>query len=455
MRVATAPPGPKGKPFVGHLFAFRRDPTGFLLGLARDYGDIVYFKFGPWHAFLLNNPSEIEAVLVTHHDQFVKGRGLVRAKGLLGEGLLTSEGTFHRRQRQLVQPAFHRQQVTTYAEVMTRCTAHLLERWQDGATMDIAKEMRHLTLAIAGQALFHADLEPEVEEINEALTSFMDAWYTLMLPFSELLERLPLPSTRRFQAARTRLNATVSGLVRKRQTQHHEGADALSLLLEARDSCGSEYRLTDRQVHDEVMTLLLAGHETTANALSWTWYLLAQHPDVERVLHTELDTVLAGRPPTVNDVEHLRYTRMVLAEAMRLYPPAWIIGRQAIRECAIGIYRVPKHAVVFLSPYVTQRDPRYFPDPDRFDPQRWTPDAQAARPRFSYFPFGGGPRQCLGEPFAWMEGIVVIATVAQRWRMRLIPGHPVTPHPRLTLRPKDGIGVILEHRKPTSAHSCQ
>jgi cytochrome P450 len=447
MTIALYPPGPKGKPLFGHLFTFRSDPIGFLMSVTRDYGDIVHFKVGPQNIFLLNHPDYIKDVLVTHNRNFVKSRGIERMKGLLGEGLLTSEGDFHHRQRRLVQPAFHRQRIVEYAVVMTDYGAVMQGRWQDGATVDIAQEMKRLTLAIAGKTLFNADVESEANEIGEALTIAMDEWRTRVLPFSELLDNLPLPGNRRFRRAQDRLDATVYRIINEHRSIGLDQGDLLSMLLRVQDEEGDGGQMTDKQLRDEALTILLAGHETTANALTWVWYLLSEYPDAERTLHAEIDTVLAGRLPTFDDVPCLQYTEMVFAEAMRLYPPAWILGRRAIGNYEVANYLLPAGSVIFISPYIVHRDPRYFPDPLIFDPKRWTPESRASRPRFSYFPFGGGPRQCIGEGFAWMEGVLLIAALAQNWRMRVVPGHSVELQPLVTLRPKYGMRVSLERRK--------
>ena len=318
---------------------------------------------------------------------------------------------------------------------MTDYAARTASRWRDGETLDISQEMMRLTLAIVGKTLFDTDVEAEADEIGAALTSVMELFDFLLLPFSELLEHFPLPHVRRFQKAKERLDATIYRIIEERRLSDQDRGDLLSMLLAARDEEGDGGQMTDLQVRDEVMTLFLAGHETTANAMTWTWYLLSQHPDVEAKLHAELDAVLEGRPPTVEDVPRLRYTEMVLAESMRLYPPAWAIGRLALKDQDIGGYTISAKALVLLSPYVTHRDARYFPDPVRFDPERWTPEARESRPQFAYYPFGGGPRRCIGEGFAWMEGILLISALARNWRMRLVPGHKVETMPVITLRP--------------------
>jgi cytochrome P450 len=370
---------------------------------------------------------------------------------LLGTGLLTSEGDVHLRQRRLAQPAFHRQRVAAYGATMAAYAAARRDRWRSGATVDVHQEMMALTLAIAGKTLFDADVEHEAAEIGAALaTTFQSFHFGFFLPFGELLERLPLPATLRFRKARARLDATIYRMIDERRRSGADRGDLLSMLLLAQDTEGDGGGMTDLQLRDEAMTIFLAGHETTANMLTWTWYLLSQHPDVEARLHAEVDAALGDRLPTANDLARLPYSRMVLAEAMRLYPPAWIIGRRALGPFEAAGYEIPARSIILASQYVTHRDARWFPDPERFDPERFTPEQQAARPKFAYYPFGGGPRVCIGEQFAWMEGVLVLATIAQRWTLRLVPGHPVALQPIITLRPKFGMRMTVEAR-PISA----
>lgn len=443
---AILPPGPKSFIPGVNLFSIRRNPIKFLTNIAEQYGEIAYFKLGPQPVFLLNNPEHIRDVLITHNKSFMKGEGLQRAKRLLGEGLLTSEGEFHLRQRRLAQPAFHRQRIAGYGATMAEYSGRMRDGWKAGEERDIAREMMRLTLAIAGKTLFDADVETEADEIGDALSNAMDSFNRLTLPFSQLLERLPLPGTRRFQKARERLDETIYRMIRERRASGEDRGDLLSMLMQARDSEGDGTGMTDGQLRDEAMTIFLAGHETTANALVWTWYLLSQHPAVEARFHAEIDDVLNGRMATAEDYPRLRYTEMVFAEAMRMYPPAWIIGRRALVDYQINGYHVPAHSIILMSQYVMHHNPKYFPDPDRFDPERWTSEARETRPKFSYFPFGGGPRLCIGESFAWMEGALVLATIAQRWRLRLVAGHPVEMQPLVTLRPKHGIRMTVESR---------
>ncbi|MDQ3688161.1 MAG: cytochrome P450 [Acidobacteriota bacterium] len=449
MTIMLYPPGPKAVIPALQFFAFRRDPLGFLMKLAHKHGDIAHFRMGPQHAYLFNHPDLIKDVLVTRHDHFHKGRALQRAKRLLGDGLLTSEEAHHRRQRRLAQPAFHRQRVAGYAEVMVDYAARTSERWRDGESLDISGEMMRLTLGIVGKTLFDADVEKDASEVGEALTEMMELFNLLLLPYSELLEKLPLPQSRRFARARARLDAVIYRIIDERRQSGADHGDLLSMLLLAEDEEERGGRMSNEQVHDEALTIFLAGHETTANALSWTWYLLAQHPEIESKLHQEIDAVLdGGRPPQFEDLARLRYTEMVLAEAMRMYPPAWTVGRLAIKDFEVGGYVLPAGSLVLLSQYVMHHDARFFPDPFRFDPERFTPEAKDARPQFAYFPFGGGLRRCIGEGFAWMEGVLLLAMLARRWRMRLVPGHTVEMRPRITLRPgRGGVPVVLERRQ--------
>ncbi len=450
-QIVASPPSAPGKPFVGHLFDFRRDPPKLLSELAREHGDIVHFKLGPQDIYLLNHPDYIRDVLVTHNRNFVKSRGLEMAKKFLGESLLTSEGEFHRRQRRLAQPAFHRQRINAYAEVMIDHASRTRERWRDGETVDMWQEMMRLALAIVGKTLFDADVESEAPEIGKALTDVMQLFERVTNPFGALLDKLPLPANIRWLKAKARLDATIYRLINERRRSGEDRGDLLSMLLLAQDEEGDGGTMTDEQLRNEAMTLFVAGHETTANALTWTWYLISQHPEVEKRLHKEIDSVLAGAPPTPADFARLPYIEMVLAESMRMYPPAWTLGRRVLSDYPIGAYVVPAGAIVLMSPWVMHHDPRFFPEPFKFDPERWTPEAKESRPKFSYFPFGGGPRVCIGEQFAWMEGVLLIATLAQRWRMSLAPGQRVEPKALVTLRPKYGMRMVVEPREPTLA----
>lgn len=440
------PAGPTPRYPFQFLVEVARNPLAMMIAMTRDYGDIAHYQIGPQHLFFLNHPDLIRDVLVTNQKNFHKSRGLERARRLLGNGLLTSEGDFHLRQRRLVQPAFHRQRVAAYATTMTDFAVRTRSQWTDGQTLDMHVEMMHLTLGVVAKTLYDADVGSEAEEIGHAITNAFESFNYAMLPLTEYLDKLPLPAVRRFNAARDRLDKTIYRMIDERRKSGEDRGDLLSMLLMAHDTEGDGTGMSDTQLRDEAMTIFLAGHETTANALTWTWYLLSQNPEAEARLHAELDSALGGRLPVYEDLAQLPYTRMVIAESMRLYPPAWAIGRRALHRFEAGGYTIPARSVVLMSQYIMHRDPRFFPDPERFDPERWTPEAQAARPKFSYFPFGGGARVCIGEQFAWMESILLLATLAQQWRATLVPGHVVAMQPLITLRPRYGMKMTLTRR---------
>jgi cytochrome P450 len=428
------------------MLEIARNPLAMMLSMQREHGDIAHWKIGPQHLYLFSHPDLIRDVLVTNQKNFHKSRGLERAKRLLGNGLLTSEGEFHLRQRRLAQPAFHRQRIAAYATTMSDYAERTSGRWKHGETVNMHTEMMRLTLGIVARTLFDADVDDEAGEIGNALTAAFESFNFAMLPFTELLDHLPLPAVRRFNAARDTLDRTIYRMIDERRRSGEDRGDLLSMLLLATDTEGDGSGMDDTQLRDEALTIFLAGHETTANALTWTWYLLSQHPEIEARLHAEVDSALGGRRPEFGDLGALPYTRMVLAESMRLYPPAWAIGRRALEPFEARGFLIPKRSVVLMSQYIMHRDPRYFPEPDQFDPERWTAKAQASRPKLSYFPFGAGTRICIGEQFAWMEGVLLVAALAQKWKMRLEPHFPVEVQPLITLRPKHGMRMILTRR---------
>ncbi len=441
-KVSIFPPGPKITFNIGIFGIFRRDALRFFFQMAR-YGDMAHINLAGTHVYMINEPELIREVLVTKAKAFHKSRGLRSARMILGNGLLTSEDDFHTRQRRLAAPAFHYKKIAGYAETMVRYAAQTSERWQAGETVDMAREMMRLTLAVAGKTLFDADVEGEADEIRAALTDSMRMFLRTNSAFYPILKRLPLPSNKRFIESQKRLDQTVYRMIAEhRRNPSHD--DLLGMLLAAQDEEDHQGRMTDVQLRDEAMTIFLAGHETTAIATTWTWYLLAKHPEIGEELRGELKRVLNGRLPDYEDIPKLAYTRQVLAEAMRLYPPAYVVGRQPVVEVEIGGYRIPAGSALFMSQYVMHRDPRYFPEPEKFDPGRWTPEAEAKRPKFSYFPFGGGPRVCIGESFAWTEGILVLATLAQCWAPRLVSEREIGLRPMITLRPKGGVAMKLE-----------
>ena len=447
MPVASLP-GPRRRYPGEFALAVVRLPLEFLPALARDYGDVAAFGIASQPIVLLSHPDQVRDVLVTHGRRFHKGRGLQRAKILLGQGLLTSEDELHLRQRRLAQPAFHRARIAAYGETMAAYARRRASGWTEGAELDVSTEMAAYTLAVVGKTLFDADIEAEAHEIGQALSTAIRTFNLTVVPWGELLLHLPLPMTRRFKRARERLDATIYDMIDRRRAAGDDRGDLLSMLLLAHDTEGDGTGMSDVQLRDEAMTLLLAGHETTANALTWAWYLLSQSPEVEARLHAEVDALGDGALG-VADLARLPFTRAVLAETMRLYPPAWIVGRRALDTYEVGGYRLPPRSVVLMSQWIVHRDPRWWPDAESFKPERWLPGGSAsapARPRFSYFPFGAGTRVCIGEQFAWMEGILALATFAQRWRLRLVPGHPVVPQPIVTLRTRYGMRMIPERR---------
>lgn len=422
---------------------FRRNPPEYLAQMAREYGDVVYLPLGGQHVYFVNHPDIIAEVLVTGQHKYKKSRMLERARVLLGDGLLTAEGADHRRQRRLVQPAFHRDRLASYGATMVERAAAACERWHEGQAVDIAQEMMRLTMDIVARTLFGAQVEQEAGEIGQAMSDVLELFDVILLPFSEVLEKLPLPSVRRFHRARKRLDATIYRLIAGRRASGEDKGDLLSMLLLAQDEEGGA-GLSDTQVRDEALTLFLAGHETTANALAWAWYLLSRNPQAEACFHAELDQTLAGRLPSVADVASLRYTEAVFSESLRLYPPAWAIGRRTLEDVELGGFPIAKGEIVLMSPYVTHRDPRWFPEPEVFRPERWlSPDPDW--PQFAYFPFGGGARVCIGERFAWMEGVLLLATIGQRWRLQ-VAGGPVEPRALITLRPRYGMPVVAHAR---------
>ena len=426
------------------LWEFRRDGLGFLTRVAREHGDAVEIRAGGERFLFINHPDLIHDVLVVQHADFTKGRALEQARDFLGQGLLTSEGAHHLRQRRLIQPGFHRQYVAGHAEAMVDVAAAERDKWHDGEERDLHHDLLELTLRIGTRCLFDEPLQGEGDDASQAFREAMETFPFFALPFSRVLFRLPLPPVRRYWRARARLDATVRRLIAERRETAAGRKDVLSMLIGLQHDDGTG--MTDEQLRDEVMTLFLAGHETIANGLSWTFYSLARHPGVDARATAEIRDVVGDGLPTAEHVAGLRYLESVFAESMRLHPPVWAFGRRAVRDCEVGGYRVRKRTIVFGCQWVMHRDPRFHPEPERFDPTRFEHDTRALRPRFSYFPFGGGPRQCIGEGFAWLEGVLVLATILQRYRIHLRPHPPVEPWPLLTLRPRYGLPVRVERR---------
>ncbi|MGH2596288.1 MAG: cytochrome P450 [Actinomycetota bacterium] len=422
----------------------RKDPIA-LLERAAAAGDVVSVPTPRFSTFVVNRPDLVWDVLATGNHDFMKGPTMQVAKRLIGENLLTSEGEVHKRQRHLIQPIFHHERIAGYAAQMVGLGERAMGRWISGQTIDVHQEMARLTLAIVGQTLFDADIEAgEAQEVGKALAEVLAQFNRAFSPFLPITQRLPLPSTRRFAEARQVFDRTIYSMIERRRAVGADGADLLSHLLRADDDDAS---MTDLQVRDEAITLFLAGHETTSNALTWTWYLLSQHPDAEAALHAEVDDVLGGRAPTVADVPRLEVTGAILSESMRLYPPAWAIGRRALRDHPVDGYLLAKGSVIVVSPWLLHHDERWWPQARTFRLDRWTDEAVEARPRHSFLPFGGGPRMCIGEGFARMEAELLIATLARRWRFELDPTQMVALRPVVTLRPRDGMRMRAIERR--------
>jgi cytochrome P450 len=434
--------------------------------LQRTYGRIAHYKFLGTSIIFVNDPEYIREILINQAPSFVKERTVRRMKVLLGEGLITSDDPIHARNRKLAAPAFHRQRIAAYGDRIVAIAAHASEHWPPGDTIDIAAVMMRMSLEIVARTLFDTDVTAEVRTINHEVNTIMGLYnFIIAMPRLESYLHWPLPGLNKFRRSRDRLNTIVDRIIRERRADIAADPagtirnDVLSTLIASRyepedprtanpEPRTSPQGMSDEQLRDEVLTIFLAGYETVANALAWTWYCLSQNPDAESRLHSELDTVLGPdhRRPTLADYPSLVYTEQVFAESMRLYPPAWAQGRMSTKPVTLGPYHIPPGAHFFFSQYIIQRNPEYFPDPLRFDPNRHTPEAKAARPKFAYFPFGGGRRQCIGESFAWMEGVLAIATIASRWRLAYVSDTPPIPDAKITLRPRDPIMMRLTLR---------
>ena len=442
----SLPPGPTGKLITGVMREFNRDTLGFIERCQRDYGDVVRSRFLYLHAYFLYNPADIETLLTTDAKSYRKARSLRSPffYRLVGNGLVTSEGDFWRRQRRLAQPAFHRQRISSYGDIMVEYATRATAEWKDREHRDIARDMTRLTLEVVVKTLFNSDVSNDADHVGAMLSEIVKPFAAQATLKWIADNRLPTPGHRRYFNAVSEIDRVVFRIISERRASGTDEGDLLSMLLQAQDEDGSQ--MSDAQLRDEVMTLFLAGHETTALALSWSWYLLAKHPEGEKKFHAELDEVLNGRPPEVSDLPKLKYTEMIAKETMRLYPPAYAVGREAIEETEIGGYRVPRGTQLFAFQWVTHRDPRFFERPDEFDPDRWDTEAIQNLPKYAYFPFGGGPRQCIGNYFAMMEIVLLMAAIGQRFKFSLAEGHKVEVLPVLSLRPKNGIKVITASR---------
>ncbi len=445
-RLQNSPPTVKTDLFGGHFRSFRKNPTEFLTKIS-ELGDVTTFQIGNAQAFLVNHPDLIRDLLVTNHSKFFKGRALQRAKGLLGEGLLTSEKEFHLRQRRMIQPAFHRTRIAEYAKAMIEFSDQMSGEWKDGEIRDIDREMMRLTLNIVGKTLFNANVETDAAQVGAAMTTIVSMFNFMLLPFSELLEKLPLPQVKRLKNARKTLDELIYKIINERRQSGEDTGDLLSMLLLAQDE-ETGGAMTDAQIRDECLTLFLAGHETTANALTWTFYLLSQNPASERKFHAELDEVLNGKSLTPDDYPRLKYTEQILAESMRLFPPAWTLGRLATEAHEFNNFQVPAKSLVLASQFVMHRDPRFWENANEFQPERWEKiSVKEAGNKFIYFPFSKGVRSCIGEQFAWMEGVLLLANLGKNWKLNLLPEQKIATQAMITLRPKFGMRMQIEKRK--------
>jgi len=439
------PPGPRNLPYVGQALSFARDPLGFLSGVAREHGDIAFFMLGDVRVYFVSRPEYVWEVLVTKRTRFEISTMRSRLEPVLGTGMLTSRGDLHARQRRLMQPVFRKSRIDSYAGIMVDYAQRARDSWRPDEEIDLTGELMRLAMALVAKTLFGHDIEEDSDAVSRNLSILMEFFTRLMSPLRWTL-RFPLPSTLRFRRALSELDAVVYRMVERRRANPLGGDDLLSLLVQAKDD-ETHAQMTEKQLRDEVFSLLMAGHETTANALGWTLCLLAQNREADARLHQEVKAVLAGRDRfEPADLERLTYGRMVLMEAMRLYPPAWFIGRTALEDVEVGGYQIPRGASVLMSQFVAHRDGRYFEEPEAFRPERWTEAFAAGLPRGAYFPFSAGDRHCLGEGFAWLEALLALATFVERWKFDLVPGQAIYPRPSITLRPNAGIRMIVRER---------
>jgi cytochrome P450 len=454
-------PGPRSGLGIRQAIAFRRSPLTYLQRLAADYGDVALFRIGWRNAFLLNHPDLVQEFLVVHASKQVRGLVMQRGRAVMGDGLLTSEEPLHATQRRLLQPAFHRERIARYAKVMGEYASRACKRWRVGEIIDLRKEMMELTLAILGKTLFNRQFEEDAGEIADAVTELMSLVNLVFVPFSKQLFRLPLPGFRQFQKVRQRFDRLIYGLIEERMRSGAGGDDLLSMLLQQQLIEGSRAQAI-RQVRDECLTILLAGHETIANALTWALFLLSQHPQHANRIRAEVTHAAGGKDLNAEHYEKLPFTRRALAESMRLYPPVWVLARTLTESCSIGAYTAPQGSILFASQYLLHHDSRFFPAPDAFDPDRFLGNSKAHQ--FAYFPFGFGPRRCIGEGFALMEGALALGTILRRWEVELLPETKLVLDPKITLRPKFPVLVRVkpvqelrgtaDESRPGSVPSC-
>lgn len=439
------PPGPKGIPLIGVLFDYNQGPTGFSMRCAQEFGEISLLPFGPLKVYLLANPEHVNEVLSGQSHRFIKGVSIQSLKSSLGEGLLTSEGDFWKRQRRLTQPAFHRERIVEYGDIMTAAVETMICQWRDGEIRDIHADMMHLTLLIVAQSLFGTDVAGKTAVIESALEAILTHFSNQLNTFFLLPEWIPTPDNIQFWQKRQQMDEVIYDIIRQRRKSKAAKSDLLTMLLNLEDENGAQ--MSNREIRDEVVTLMMAGHETTALTLTWTWMLLAQNPEVEEKLCQEIQTVLQGRSPTANDVTQLKYATWIIKESMRLYPPAWGTSRQVVETLQLGDYTLEPGDTVFLNQWVMHRDPRFFEQPEQFHPERWADGFEQRLPKGVYFPFGDGPRMCIGKGFAMMEAVLILVAIAQQLRLVLPTGYKAELQPSITLRPKHGMKMGLQQKQ--------
>ena len=448
-------PGPKGDPLIGSLRPFANNPAEFLLRAAVEYGDIVTFRVLHLDFYLVVKPEYTQEVLVTQHDKLRKSpRDVAILSKFLGKGILVTDGAYHKRQRKLVQPAMHTNRIQNYAATMVDYTQRVLDTWADGIEQQVDQTMRQLTMEIVAKSLFDADVSDQGRQIGEAIDTLQQIAGLDFRVQNVIPDWLPLRRNRNRAAAGDTLDRLIRQIISERRAFGEDKGDLLSMLLLSEDESGA--RMTDQEARDEAVTLFAAGHETTSNAMSWTWYLLSQHPEIEARLQAEVDAVLNGRKAMLQDLPNLRYTTMIVKESLRLYPPAWVLNaREALEDIEIDGYTIPKGGNIFVAPYAVHRNPIYFADPMRFDPERFSPENEKRIPRYAYFPFGGGPHVCIGNSFALMEAQLILATMAQRVSLSLLPDQVVDIDPLVTMGPKHGLRMRVQLREKVSQPAGQ
>jgi len=448
MNKTSLPAGPRSRIPGALLREIWCDPLAFLTNTQQRYGDLAGFQIGTQRIYLLSRPDFVQSVLVEDNRLFIKSRSNDYMKLILGEGILTTEGETHHRAKRLMQPAFHRERLQAYSRAMVDCATQWSGQWearQDSAPISLRSEMLELTLAIVAKTLFNMDFGERIHSVEALINTMLPVFRRTSLPFGLWLQKLPLPGNIRFNRARRQLDIMIDDIIQEHRKAKTDQQDLLSMLLEARDEDGSP--MSDAQIRDEAKTIFVAGHDAVSNTLTYALILLSQHPTIETELVRELNEVLGSRPPTLSDMPRLTSIERFVSETLRLYPANWLMARRATEDYALENYVIPRGSIVLMSPWVIHRDARFFPNPMQFDLKRWTSEARESRPRFSYFPFGGGPRSCIGEGFAWMESILVLATLIQKWRFKTTPDFRLELDPYITLRIRGNVPIHLERRR--------